>query len=219
MPQEVILLTNIQGLGAEGDRVSVADGYARNYLFPQRLASSPEAASAKRIEQLKKIRSEREAGERKNAESLAKRLANVTLNIAMPSAQAGKVFGGITAAQIAEQLTQQGFVVDKRQVKLERPIHTPGDHSVTVHPHADVNAIIKVVVTAEVAEKREREERGDRQERRGGKREHRSERETAEPSAHAKGPKSAAAGETSKPAEVSAKPKKNKVAQNPEKKS
>ncbi len=216
MAQDVILLTNIRGLGAEGDRVNVADGYARNFLIPRRLASAPEAASAKRIEQLKKIRAEREAVEKKGAEALAKRLNNVTLTIAMPSAQEGKIFGGITAAQIAEQLKQQGFALDKRQIKLERPIHTPGEHSVIVHPHADINATIQVVVTAEVADKKEKEDRADRSERGGGKRERRSDREKSEPVATAMESKASEA--SAKPSGAD-RPKKEKAPKKSEKKS
>lgn len=147
MPTELILLSNIPGVGAEGDRVHVADGYARNYLLPRRLASPPQAADARRLEALRKIRAAREAEERSSAEELVRRLQSVVCTIEMPSAQKGKIFGGVTAAHITEKLAQQGFVVDRKQIKLERPIHSPGEFSLTVHPHHDVTATLKVVVT------------------------------------------------------------------------
>ena len=147
MPTEVILLSNIPGLGAEGDRVRVADGYARNYLFPQRLASLPEAASARHLESLRQIRVSREVAERARAEELAHRLKGLVCTIPMPSAREGKIFGGVTAAHIAETLAKQGLVFDRKQIKMDRPIHSPGEFSVTVHPHPDVTATLKVVIT------------------------------------------------------------------------
>ena len=183
---EVILLTKVHGLGAEGDRISVNAGYARNYLLPQRLAAMPQDASAKRLEQLGKVRAEREADDRKMAEDMAKKLRNVVLTVPMPSAQPGKIFGGVTTTQIAELLVPQGFTIDRKQIKLERPIHSPGEFSVNVHPHPDVTVAIKVIVTATEVdrEKGERGERGDRAERpaRMGKKERKADVEkTAEP--------------------------------------
>ena len=179
MSTEVILLSNIPGVGAEGDRVRVADGFARNYLFPRRLASLPEAASARHLETLRKIRTAREATERAGAEELARRLKALVCTIPMPSAQEGKIFGGVTAAQIVETLAKQGLVLDRKQIKMDRPLHSPGEFSVTVHPHPDVAATLKVVITAtDVAVAATKSSRPS------GKKVHRAEREQR-PVAHA----------------------------------
>lgn len=185
MPTEVILLHNIPGLGAEGDRVRVADGYARNFLFPARLASPPEAASARRLEALKRIRAGREATERKAAEDLAKKLKGLVLTLALPTAQEGKAFGSVTAADIAEEAVRRGLVVDRKQMELERPLHAAGEYTVKVHLHPEIVVPLKIVVTAEEvsaatagpAEKRERP---------GGKKARRQETLKATKSAEAK---------------------------------
>jgi large subunit ribosomal protein L9 len=154
---EVILLTNIQGIGAEGDRVTVSGGYARNYLLPRGMVSLPLAASAKRMEALKKIRVQREALERKDAEEMAKRMKSVVCNVTMSSAQEGKVFGGVTVSHLMELLEKQGFRVDRKQIKLENPIRSPGDFLIPIHLFTEVVAEIKVVVSAPVVERREEE--------------------------------------------------------------
>ncbi len=147
---EVILTSNIIGLGAESDQVTVAAGYARNYLFPRGLAIPLTMANKKRIEALKKRRSEREAQELNTMKELAKVLSQVTCNIKVKTGDEGKMFGTVTAGTIADTLrTQFDISMDKRKIILEKPIRALGDYEVEVNLHHDVKTTLKVKVESQ----------------------------------------------------------------------
>lgn len=148
MPKtEVILVTNIIGLGAESDQVKVAAGYARNYLFPQRLAVPVTQANKRQIEALKQRRAEREAHELNSMMELSKSLSKMTLTITVKTGDDGKMFGSVTSGAIADELRHQFDVsLDKRKIHLEKPIKTVGDHEVEMRLHHEVNTTLKVVV-------------------------------------------------------------------------
>jgi large subunit ribosomal protein L9 len=142
---EVILTHNIVGLGGESDQVRVAAGYARNYLFPQRLAIPLNAGNKRRIEALRQRRAEREAHEFNTMSELAKALARLVCVLKVKAGEDGKMFGAVTAGMIADELKHQFDVsLDKRKIHLEHPIKTLGEHEVELHLHAEVKSALKV---------------------------------------------------------------------------
>ena len=179
MPKtEVILTSNIVGLGGESDHVKVAAGYARNYLFPQGMAIPLTHANKRRIEALKQRRAEREAHEFNTMSELAKAVKNFPpLLIKVKTGDDGKMFGSVTTGSIADELKHQFDVaLDKRKIHIEHPIRTLGDQEVELRLHHDVIATLKLHIEstnplpeapkAEASEGK-REDRGDRRGRRG----------------------------------------------------
>ena len=174
---EVILTSNIIGLGAESDHVKVAAGYARNYLFPQRLAVSLTQANKRRIESLKQHRSEREAHEFNTMSELAKGVAKLVCIVQVKTGDDGKMFGSVTTGMIADQLKQQFDIsLDKRKVHIEHPIRALGEYDVELRLHQEVTATLKIRVESTTplpapaeapATDARREDRGERRGRRG----------------------------------------------------
>jgi large subunit ribosomal protein L9 len=146
MPKtEVILTANIVGLGAESDQVKVAAGYARNYLFPQKLAIPLTAANKRRLEVLRQRRAEREAHELNTMTELAKTLSKITLLIKVKTGEEGRLFGAVTSGTITDELKHQyDVVLDKKKIHLPGPLRTLGDHDVELHLHPDVTTTMKV---------------------------------------------------------------------------
>lgn len=148
MPKtEVILTHNVIGLGGESDQVKVAAGYARNYLFPQRLAIPLTSANKRQLEALRKRRGEREARELNSMTELAAALSKLTLNLIVKTGDDGKMFGSVTAGMIADELKHQYDAhVEKRKIHLKEPIKFTGEHEVPLHLHHDVKCTLKVSV-------------------------------------------------------------------------
>lgn len=144
---EVILTSNIVGLGAESDQVKVSAGYARNYLLPQGLAIPVTGANKRRLEALRQRRAEREAHELNSMTELAKSLQKLVCNIKVKTGEDGKLFGTVTSGMITDELkTQFDVVLDKKKIHLEHPIRTLGDHEVELHLHSDVKGTLKLHV-------------------------------------------------------------------------
>lgn len=173
---EVILTHNIVGLGGESDQVRVAAGYARNYLFPQRLAIPLSAGNKRRLEALRQRRAEREAHEFNTMTELSKGLSKLVCVVKVKAGEDGKMFGAVTAGMIADELKHQFDVsLDKRKIHLDHPIKTIGEYEVELHLHAEVKGTLKVRVesttpvaapTAEAAvEAPKTEKRGKRTEK------------------------------------------------------
>jgi large subunit ribosomal protein L9 len=142
---EVILTTNIVGLGGESDQVKVAAGYARNYLFPQRLAIPLTQANKRHLEALKRRRGEREAHEFNTMSELAKGVSKLICVIKVKTGEDGKMFGTVTSGLIADELKHQFDIsLDKRKIHLEQPIRTLGEHEVALRLHSEVNATLKL---------------------------------------------------------------------------
>src|ERR1017187_9936878 len=147
MKTEVILTHNIVGLGAESDQVKVAAGYARNYLYPHRLAIPLTRANKRQIEALKQRRAEREAHEFNTMNELAKAVSKLICLVKVKAGEDGKMFGSVTAGVIADELKHQfDITLDKRKIHLEHPIRALGDHEVELHLHAEVKGTLKVRV-------------------------------------------------------------------------
>jgi len=147
---EVILRDEIEKLGNRGDVVKVADGYARNYLLPKRLAVPATEANKKIIEQERQAHLRKEAKLAGEAEELAKLLSGVAVTIEQKAGEMDQLFGSVTAKDIAEALEKQNFQIDRRKIHIEEPIKQLGEHKVTLRLHRTVNAEITVnVVRAE----------------------------------------------------------------------
>lgn len=146
---EVILREDVQSLGRAGDLVRVKPGYARNFLLPKGLAYEATEGNKKRIAAEGKAREVRMAAERGSAQELASRLAGLALSLTAKAGEGDRLFGSITAQDIADAVAARGIELDKRKIVLEHPIKTLGSHSVPVRLHADVQADLSVTVVAE----------------------------------------------------------------------
>lgn len=146
---EVILREDVDKVGARGALVKVADGYARNFLLPKRLAVAATDANKKIVEQEREAYLRREAKDKSESEDLSKLLTGVTVTFRHKVGENNHLFGSVTAKDIADALEAQKFQVERRKVQLEEPIRTVGEHEVAVRLHRDVTAHIKVVVEPE----------------------------------------------------------------------
>jgi len=145
MKTEVILTHNIVGLGGESDQVKVASGYARNYLFPQRLAVPLTQSNKRQIEALRQRRAEREAHEFNTMTELAKGVSKLTCVIKVKAGEDGKMFGSVTAGMIADELKHQfDIALDKRKIHLEHPLRATGEYEIELLLHAEVKGTLKV---------------------------------------------------------------------------
>ena len=146
---EVILREDVKSLGKAGELVRVKPGYARNFLLPQGLAFEATEGNKKRIAAETRARGTRDQAERTEAERFAATLGAVTLTLSGKAGEEGKLFGSITAQDIADALAAQGHQVDRRRIELEHPIKTLGHHTVEVRLHPEVHAEVRVSVVPE----------------------------------------------------------------------
>jgi large subunit ribosomal protein L9 len=146
---EVILREDIEKLGARGEMVKVAAGYARNFLLPKRLAVAATDANRKIVEQERQSHLRKEAKQKGEAEELAKLMGSATVTIARKAGENDQLFGSVTANDIADALTVQKYNVDRRRILLDDPIRTLGERKVPVRLHREVIAEITVNVTRE----------------------------------------------------------------------
>ncbi len=143
---EVILRQDIERLGSRGQIVNVADGYARNYLLPRRLAVPATEANKKIIEQERLAHLRREAKEKSEAEDLARMLTGVKVTLRQKAGEHDRLFGSVTAMDIAQALAAQNFQIDRRKIQLEHPIKQLGEHKVAIRLHREVTVEITVEV-------------------------------------------------------------------------
>ena len=143
---EVILRQAIENLGGPGEIVKVSPGYARNYLLPRGFAVEATAGNKKRIEKERERLEAAENERRGAAQELAGRIEQVSLTFSARVGEEGKLFGSVTASDIAQQLEAQGFAIEKRQIDLHEPIKALGVYRVPIRLHADVHPEIKVWV-------------------------------------------------------------------------
>jgi len=143
---EVILRHAVENLGKPGDVVKVKNGYARNYLLPHNLAYEATPGNLKRIQQERDRLDAAESQRRGSGQEVATIIEQVSLTYSARVGEEGKLFGSVTAADIAQQLEQQGVRIEKRQVDLQEPIKSLGVYRVPVRLHADVKPEIRVWV-------------------------------------------------------------------------
>src|SRR5579884_3927602 len=136
---EVILREDLEKVGTRGSVVKVADGYARNFLLPKRLAVAATAANKKIIEQEREAYLRREAKAAADAQDLAKLMSNVVLTFRHRVGENNQLFGSVTAKDIADALEAQKFHIERRKIQLDEPIRTVGEHNVTLRLHKDVS--------------------------------------------------------------------------------
>jgi large subunit ribosomal protein L9 len=146
---QIILQEDVEKLGMRGQVVEVAEGYARNFLLPRKLALEASAGNLKRLEKMRAVFAKREATERSDAQTLAEVLASVSLEFTRRAGENDQLFGSVTSADIAEGLAAQGYTVDKRKVALPEPIKTVGEFQVPLKLHRELGASVKVVVKKE----------------------------------------------------------------------
>ncbi|MDE0885913.1 MAG: 50S ribosomal protein L9 [Myxococcota bacterium] len=145
---KIILNEEVHRLGAAGDVVSVKPGFARNFLLPQGKASLATRGKVKEIEHQKRVITEKLAKEMKDLEALKSRVESLVLEFEAQVGEEGKLFGSVTAQQIAEQLAEKGQSIDRRKVSLSEPIRSVGEHSVSLRLGGDLTASVKVIVKA-----------------------------------------------------------------------
>ena len=143
---KVILTDEVRGLGNRGEVVSVAAGYARNFLLPKELAYLATPGNVKRLEQEKKRYDVSQAKEKDQASTVAKAFEGLTVTVRKKAGEHDALYGSVTAADIAQALGEQGFHVEKRKIVLADAIKQVGEFEVTVKIHHDVQGHVKVKV-------------------------------------------------------------------------
>jgi len=146
---DVILREHVDNLGQRGEIVKVADGYARNYLLPRKLALVATEGNKKQIERERVTVEARELEEKKVAEAVAARIATVEIVIARKVGETEALYGSVTSADIAEALAAKGFEIDRRKLHLPEPLKKIGEVDVPIKLHREVTATVKVKVVAE----------------------------------------------------------------------
>jgi large subunit ribosomal protein L9 len=146
---EVILREHVDNLGKRGEIVKVADGYARNYLLPRKLALPATAGNRKHVERERKIMETREAGEKSSAEAIASRLSLIDIAIARRVGDTDQLYGSVTTGDIADFLKTKGFEIDRRKLILAEAIKTLGEYNVPLKLHREVTVPLKVKVVKE----------------------------------------------------------------------
>jgi large subunit ribosomal protein L9 len=160
---QVLLLKPINGLGAEGDTVTVRSGYARNFLLPRKIALPVTQANKKQMEALLKAREVREEKELAGAQTLAAKIEATSIAIAVKTGEGGKMFGAVTANDLINRLKEEGIELVKKQLGLPAPIKELGSHTAGVKLHKGVETELKFEVVsenpiAEVSEEAESDE-------------------------------------------------------------
>ena len=146
---KVILADDVDKLGRRGDVVTVADGYARNFLVPKGLAMVATRGSLKQAEVMQRARAEKDAREKEIAATKVAKLGASPVYISARAGEEGRLFGSVTKSDVARAIEDQlDESVDRHNIRLDEPIRTLGTHQVEVHLHAEVNALVTVEVIA-----------------------------------------------------------------------
>ncbi|MEO8097876.1 MAG: 50S ribosomal protein L9 [Acidobacteriota bacterium] len=146
---EVILREEVEKLGSRGDLVKVANGYARNFLLPRRLAVAATESNKNIVEQERQAHLRKEAKVIGDAQDLAKIMSSVSITIIQRAGENDQLFGSVTAQDIANALEKQGYHIERKKVQLDEPIKALGDHKVTVRLHREVSIDVPVHVVKE----------------------------------------------------------------------
>lgn len=146
---QVILKEDVKNLGKKGDVVKVAEGYGRNFLIPRGLAVEATEGNLKAFRHQQQLEAARQQRQAEEARRLRERLEGYTVVVRARAGEGGRLFGSVTAADVAEALRAAGFPVDKKRVELAEPLKSLGRHPVTIRLHAGVSATVWVEVQAE----------------------------------------------------------------------
>jgi large subunit ribosomal protein L9 len=146
---KIILQKEVEKLGAPGDVVEVADGYARNFLIPRGLAASASKGAVKHADRLREAHEKRQRAALEAAQAIADRLTSTQLRVPAKAGEDGRLFGSITVHQLAEEIEKiAGGEIERKHIHLAEPIRSVGAHEVTVHLHPDVDATVTIQVVA-----------------------------------------------------------------------
>ena len=152
MSVQVILREPIENLGGRGDVVKVANGYARNYLLPRKLALPVTESNRRQVARERVVSDARDAAEKQAAEAFARRLERATVVVVRRVGQNDTLYGSVTNADIAAGLAEQSFEIDRRKIQLDEPLKQLGSHKVSIKVHRDVKTTITVRVVKEGTE-------------------------------------------------------------------
>lgn len=149
MSRELILMSDVEGLGLEGAKVKVTEGYARNFLIPKKLAVPVTQAALKRLDKNRLARELRQRQDREAAQTMAAAIEKIACTIPVKVGENDKLFGSVTVLDIADNLKSQGLDLDKQKIHLAEPIRELGVYSLKVKLHPEVEASLKVWVVGE----------------------------------------------------------------------
>ena len=146
---KLILREHVEHLGERGDEVTVARGYARNYLLPKKLAFEATPGNRIQVEHQRRVWAEREAKEVQEAQAMADQLGALDLSITMKAGESGTLYGSVTNADVAALLSTKKFEIDRKRILLPQPIKAVGEYEIPVRLHPKVRAQLQVAVVAE----------------------------------------------------------------------
>jgi large subunit ribosomal protein L9 len=146
---QIILQEDVDKLGNRGEVVTVAEGYARNFLLPRKMALQATPGNMKRLEKMRAAFAKKESVEKGDAQKLAEMLAGVSLEISRKSGENDQLFGSVTGADVSEALAAKGFTIDKKKITLAEPIKTIGEFDVPIKLHREIVATVKLTVKKE----------------------------------------------------------------------
>ncbi|MCF8565682.1 50S ribosomal protein L9 [Alicyclobacillus tolerans] len=146
---QVILLADVKGQGKKGELKNVSEGYARNFLFPRKLAVEANEGNMQQMKAQQQAKAKKEQQELADAKQLAEHLEKTRVSLQAHSGEGGKLFGAITSKHIADAFAKLGYDVDKRKILLTDPIKTLGGHQIQIRLHPEVTATVTVFVEAE----------------------------------------------------------------------
>ena len=146
---KVVLREEVKGLGVKGDLVEVANGYARNYLLPKKLALRPEGVNLEAMKRSQQHALERKEKEKKDLEALAEKIKKISLTISMKAGEDDKLYGAVTEQHLAEALKREGIELDKKKIALEEPLKLLGVYNVPLKLSPDLSVPLKVWVVKE----------------------------------------------------------------------
>lgn len=146
---KVILTASVDNLGRAGEVVSVANGYARNFLFPRRLAVEATPGNMKVVSQRRRRFEAAELKRKEEAEALVQTLSELVISVRKKAGEKGVLYGAVTTAEIAEELASKGIEIDKRKIVVESPIKEVGEFEIPVRIHPEVSAVLKIQVEGE----------------------------------------------------------------------
>ena len=147
---KVILLDNIKGVGKKDEIINASDGYARNYLFPRKLAVEANTENMSKLNNKKEANNYRKDLEKQEAEELAKKIKGILLKIKVKAGENGKIFGGVTSKEISENLkSQYNMEIDKKKIELKEPIKILGSFVVNIKLYEGIVGVLKLEVISE----------------------------------------------------------------------
>ena len=145
---KIVLLQSVRGLGNPGDIVNVKSGYARNYLIPKDIAVYATKTNVAQIENRIAKAKEVEADRVEQLKTIAEKLDKLSLKFALKAGEEDKLFGSITTQMVSEELSNNGYTIEKKDIDITQPIKTLGNHYVIIYLHKDVSAKVKIKVKA-----------------------------------------------------------------------